>query len=70
MQKKSITLFGHATSILLEDEFWEALTRIAKDKKISRQALISEIDKTRQEQNLASALRVFVLKTLINNTLK
>ncbi len=63
MQKKSVQLMGHKTSISLEPEFWEALAQIAAARNTSvRQLIISvDIDENRPT-NLSSALRVFVLK--------
>ncbi len=63
MKKKSVVLFGHATSVSLEEEFWCALQEIAKNKKISVCSLIAQIDKTRTT-NLSSALRVYILKNI------
>jgi predicted DNA-binding ribbon-helix-helix protein len=67
MRKRSITIHGHQTSISLEDEFWEELASIAKQRKLSLNALVTEVDKTRDTQkngsgNLSSTLRVYVLK--------
>lgn len=63
MDKHSILLYGHRTSITLEPEFWNALTDIASRQKTSVAHLVADIDATRQT-NLSSAIRVFVLKTL------
>ena len=41
--KKSITLKKHRTSLSLEIEFWEALSKIAEKKNLSIERLISEI---------------------------
>jgi predicted DNA-binding ribbon-helix-helix protein len=67
MRKRSITIHGHQTSISLEDEFWQELTAIAQTRKLSLNALVTEVDKTRSSPkglrgNLSSALRVYVLK--------
>ena len=59
--KKSITLKKHRTSLSLEIEFWEALSKIAKNKQLSIESLISEIDNNRKS-SLASSTRVFILK--------
>ena len=59
--KKSITLKKHRTSLSLEIEFWEALNKIAENKKSSIQSLISEIDINRKS-SLASSTRVFILQ--------
>ena len=63
MKKISVSLTGHQTSISLEDEFINALREIAKARKTSVAALVSEIDDTRKlGDNLSSAIRVWVLK--------
>ena len=54
---------GHATSISLEDEFWESLKEISVEKTQSIQELIEQIDLTRTT-NLSSAVRLFVLNHL------
>lgn len=62
IQKRSLTLFSHRTSISLEPDFWHALNDIAKHKQLSLQKLIEHIDEQRQGDNLSSAIRVYVLK--------
>ena len=65
MRKRSITIDGHRTSVTLEDEFWRALTAIARDRELSLNALVAEVDhKKGGPGNLSSALRVHVLETL------
>ena len=65
MKKFSIVIaHRHATSISLEDEFYQALVALAKEQNIPLNALITEIDSTRTKENLSSALRVYVLKSL------
>jgi predicted DNA-binding ribbon-helix-helix protein len=59
--KRSVSIAGHRTSISLEEPFWEILRQIAEREKISLQSLIGRIDSERGEQNLSSAIRVFVL---------
>lgn len=63
--KRSVAIAGHRTSISLEEPFWEALRDIAEQDAVSVQALIGRIDAARGEQNLSSAIRVFVLKRLL-----
>jgi predicted DNA-binding ribbon-helix-helix protein len=62
MKKRSIKISGHATSISMENEFWQSLTEIAAAQKKSISTLITDIDKTRTQQNLSSAIRLFVLR--------
>lgn len=64
--KRSVSIAGHRTSISLEEPFWEILREIADREKLSIQALIGRIDAERGEQNLSSAIRVFVLMDLRN----
>jgi len=63
--KHSVTLRGHRTSISLEDEFWNEFKEIAADLDLPINALVAQIDTDRgMEAGLASAIRVFVLRTL------
>ncbi len=62
LKKRSIVIAGHATSVTLETEFWEALKRIADERGASVNTVIAEIDASRKDNNLSSAIRVFVLK--------
>lgn len=63
MNKLSVSLSGHQTSISMEPEFIECLQKIAKEQKKSIASIISEIDSIRSpEENLSSAIRVWVLK--------
>ena len=60
--KRSVTIAGHRTSVSLEPEFWQALNEIATERKRPLAQLIDEIDKREgRDQNLSSALRLFVL---------
>ena len=63
--KKSLVLSGHKTSVALEIEFWEALESIAKKNNLNIDSLIQQIDQNARKGSLASALRVFILKSLI-----
>lgn len=65
MRKRSISIKGHRTSILLEPEFWAALKGVARSRGLTLPALVAEIDQARMKQSppasLASALRVYAL---------
>lgn len=63
IRKRSVTIAGHATSISLEEPFWDELKRIAEADGLSLNGLIGRIDGERAG-NLSSALRVFVLERL------
>ena len=59
--KRSIVLNDHKTSVSLEDPFWLELKSIAAEQKVALGNLISKVDAERQQGNLSSALRLFVL---------
>jgi predicted DNA-binding ribbon-helix-helix protein len=60
--KRSIILAGHKTSVSLEDAFWNALKEIARKRLMTLSDLVGTIDSQRQQGNLSSALRLFVLE--------
>jgi len=62
MQKRSLTIAGHRTSIALEPEFWAGLEALAVHRGLSLPGLVGEIDEQRETDNLSSALRVAVLE--------
>ena len=63
LEKRSLSLSGHRTSIALEPEFWAALAALADGEGATLVALVTRIDAARApEQKLASALRVFALR--------
>lgn len=65
MAKKSVVIAGrHETSISLEDEFYEELVTIAREKNLSINQLVTEIDEEREVENLSSAIRLYILKWL------
>jgi predicted DNA-binding ribbon-helix-helix protein len=47
--------------VSLEDAFWQALKDIATSRRTTLSNLIGSIDTERQQGNLSSALRLFVL---------
>ena len=64
--KRSVSIAGHRTSVTLEAPFWDALKEIAGQRGSSVQQLIGTIDAGRGEQNLSSAIRLFVLAAVRN----
>jgi predicted DNA-binding ribbon-helix-helix protein len=64
IRKRSIALKGHATSVSLEDEYWDELKRMARASGRPLAALIERIDTERGGDNLSSALRLAVLADL------
>jgi predicted DNA-binding ribbon-helix-helix protein len=59
--KRSIILSGHKTSVSLEDAFWKGLKDIAKARRVTLSDLVGGIDTDREQANLSSAIRLFVL---------
>jgi predicted DNA-binding ribbon-helix-helix protein len=62
LQKRSLSIAGHRTSIALEPEFWAGLEALAAERGLPLTGLIREIDETRDAPNLSSSLRLAVLR--------
>lgn len=62
LEKRSLTLTGHATSVALEPEFWAVLEEMSPGAPLAR--LIVDIDAGRGERPLASACRLAALEHL------
>ena len=61
MDKRSLSIAGHRTSIALEPQFWAALERMSEETGQTMAGLIASIDADRQTTNLSSAARLAVL---------
>jgi predicted DNA-binding ribbon-helix-helix protein len=59
--KRSIVIAGHKTSVSLEDAFWDALKEIATTRDATLSDVVANIDASRSQGNLSSAIRLFVL---------
>jgi predicted DNA-binding ribbon-helix-helix protein len=59
--KRSIVVSGHKTSVSLEDAFWSGIKEIASGRNITLSDLVTTVDSDRQQGNLSSAIRLFVL---------
>jgi predicted DNA-binding ribbon-helix-helix protein len=59
--KRSIVIAGHKTSVSLEDAFWRGLKDIAAHRHKTLSDLVGALDAERQQGNLSSAIRLFVL---------
>lgn len=59
--KRSIIVDGHKTSVSLEQAFWNGLKEIASIRKVTLSELVGSIDSGRDQGNLSSAIRLFVL---------
>ena len=59
--KRSIVVAGHKTSVSLEEAFWTGMKEISAFRNMTLSELVGEIDSKRQQGNLSSAIRLFVL---------
>jgi predicted DNA-binding ribbon-helix-helix protein len=59
--KRSIVVAGHKTSVSLEEAFWNGMKEISGLRNMTLSELVGEIDSNRQQGNLSSAIRLFVL---------
>ena len=65
MRKQSVIIANrHSTSISLEDDFFDELKELARQKDMSINQLVTEIDAVREQENLSSAIRDYILKEL------
>jgi len=64
--KRSIVIGRHRTSVSLEDAFWSDLKEIARAQEATLSKLVTQIDGARQQGNLSSAIRLFVLEHIRN----
>lgn len=66
LEKKSLALSGHRTSLALESVFWDALGEVARQENKSLARVIGEIDQIRSKATvktgLASSVRVWLFK--------
>lgn len=63
MQKRSVVIAGHRTSVSLENAFWAELKAIAVTNGSTVNQIVTEIDGQRSG-NLSSAIRLYVLNSL------
>jgi len=72
MIKRSLSIHGHRTSLALEAEFWTVIDAAVESSGKSFARFIRDLDDVRTEngteQNLASYLRVWVLKRVQEHT--
>lgn len=66
LEKHSVTIAGHRTSISLERCFWRHLRQEAKLRNISVNELVRLLDEARTG-SLSGAIRAFILQTIENS---
>ena len=59
--KRSILIGRHKTSVSLEEAFCNGVKEISGQRDMTLSELAGEIDSNRQQGNLSSAIRLFVL---------
>ncbi len=59
--KRSVIVGGHKTSVSLEAAFWSSMKEISAARSVTLSELVGEIDTAREQGNLSSAIRLFVL---------
>jgi predicted DNA-binding ribbon-helix-helix protein len=62
IDKRSVSIGRHKTSIALEDTFWECLRELANERGQTLSQLVASIDTDRERANLSSAIQFFVLR--------
>ena len=63
LEKHSVTIAGHRTSISLEKGFWRHLRAIAEKDNITLNELVRQLDEARGG-SLSGAIRAFILQRL------
>src|SRR5438105_1731160 len=58
----SLMVAGRRTTVRLEPKMWDALREIARLRRVSMNALVTEIDRTRTASGLTAAIRVYVVE--------
>jgi hypothetical protein len=51
--KRSIVIAGHKTSVSLEDQFWDSLKEIARERGTTLAALVAAIDGNREHASIS-----------------
>jgi len=59
--KRSIVISGRKTSVSLEEPFWSGMKEISQELSVTLSELVGAIDTDRRQDNLSSAIRLFVL---------
>jgi predicted DNA-binding ribbon-helix-helix protein len=60
-KKRSVRIGKQKTSLAMEEEFWQGLKEIARDRELPLSNLLADINKQRTHANMSSEIRLFVL---------
>lgn len=64
---RNVRINGRRTTLKLENEFWETLETLAYQNKLTVDAICSKVSEASEGGNLTSAMRVYVVRSLIRN---
>lgn len=64
--KRSVVIGGRKSSVSIEDGFWHAFKNIADERKMTVSNLATYINARRDQKNLSSAIRLFVLEYYVD----
>ena len=53
---------GHRTSIILEEDFWDALEECAHDRELCIDTIVTDAEKAFPEMSRTAAVRMFLLE--------
>jgi predicted DNA-binding ribbon-helix-helix protein len=62
VDRRTVIINGHKTSVSLEEAFWIDLKQIARAQGITVSELVAKVHQTSQHGSLSSAIRVFILE--------
>jgi len=62
LEKRSLSLAGHRTSVALEPEFWAVLERAAAPGSLAALVAVQDAARAETGEPLASQLRLFALR--------
>ena len=71
LQRRSVTIAGHRTSVSLERVFWQVLDDLARQRGCSLASVIRNIDEQRTQAGtgtLSSAIRVYLFTRRLDGT--
>jgi predicted DNA-binding ribbon-helix-helix protein len=61
LKQRFVVIGDRRTSVSLEDDFWMSLRQIARGRQVTVSELVASLDAARENSNLSSAIRVFIL---------
>tara|TARA_R110002012_G_scaffold55327_1_gene141257 strand:- start:698 stop:961 length:264 start_codon:yes stop_codon:yes gene_type:complete len=53
---------GHRTSIILEEDFWDALEECAQDRELCIDSIVTDAEKAFPDMSRTAAVRMFLLE--------